>query len=42
MAMGRAMDDVVISAALGTAFTGETGSTSTALPSAQKITDVRY
>ena len=30
MAMGRAMDDVVISAALGTAFTGETGSTSTA------------
>ena len=27
MAMGRAMDDVVISAALGTAFTGETGST---------------
>ena len=30
MAMGRAMDDVIISAALGTAFTGETGSTSTA------------
>ena len=30
MAMGRAMDDVVISAALGTAFTGETGSTSQA------------
>ena len=29
MAMGRAMDDVIISAALGTAFTGETGSTST-------------
>jgi len=39
MAMGRAMDDVVISAALGTAFTGETGSTSTALPSAQKIAE---
>src|SRR5210317_990710 len=39
MAMGRAMDDVVISAALGTAFTGETGSTSTALPSTQKITE---
>ena len=39
MAMGRAMDDVVISAATGTAFTGETGSTSTALPSAQKITE---
>ena len=29
-AMGRAMDDEIISAALGTAFTGETGSTSTA------------
>ena len=28
-AIGRAMDDVIISAALGTAFTGETGSTST-------------
>ena len=33
MAMGRSMDDVVISAALGTASTGKTGSTSTALPS---------
>jgi hypothetical protein len=30
MAMGRAMDDVIISAALGTAYTGETGSTSQA------------
>jgi hypothetical protein len=30
MAMGRAMDDEIISAAIGTAFTGETGSTSTA------------
>ena len=30
MAMGRAIDDVIISAALGTAYTGETGSTSTA------------
>ena len=39
MAMGRAMDDVVISAALGTSFTGETGSTSTALPSTQKIAE---
>ena len=39
MAMGRAMDDVVISAALGTAFTGETGSTSTVLPSTQKIVE---
>ena len=37
MAMGRSMDDVVISAALGTASTGKTGSTSTALPSGQKI-----
>ena len=35
MAMGRSMDDVVISAALGTASTGKTGSTSTALPSGQ-------
>ena len=30
MAMGRAIDDVIISAALGTAYTGETGSTSQA------------
>jgi hypothetical protein len=30
MAMGRAMDDVIISAALGTAYTGETGSNSQA------------
>ena len=37
MAMGRAMDDVIIASALGTAFTGETGSTSTVLPAAQKI-----
>ena len=29
MAMGRAIDDVIISAALGTAYTGETGATST-------------
>ncbi len=36
-AMGRAMDDVIISAALGSAQTGKDGSTSTALPSAQKI-----
>ena len=36
-AMGRAMDDEIISAATGTAFTGETGSTSTALPSGQQI-----
>ena len=36
-AMGRAMDDVIISAALGTAKTGKDGSTSTALPAGQKI-----
>ena len=36
-AMGRSMDDVLITAATGTSFTGETGSTSTTLPSAQKI-----
>ena len=36
-AMGRAIDDVIIAAALGTAYTGKDGSTSTALPSAQKI-----
>ena len=36
-AMGRAMDDVIISAALGTAFTGETGSTSTAFSSDNQI-----
>ena len=38
-AIGRAMDDEIIAAASGTAFTGETGSVSTALPSAQKITE---
>ena len=36
-AMGRAMDDEIIAAALGTAQTGKDGGTSTALPSAQKI-----
>lgn len=35
-AMGRAMDDVVITALGGTAFSGETGSTSVSLPSGQK------
>jgi hypothetical protein len=35
-AMGRAMDDVVITALGGTAFSGETGSTSVPLPSAQR------
>ena len=36
-AMGRAMDDVILTAALGTAQTGKDGSTTTALPSGQKI-----
>ena len=36
-AMGRAMDDEIIAAALATAYTGEAGATSTVLPSAQKI-----
>jgi len=36
-AMGRAMDDVVITAALGSANTGKEGATSTALPAGQKI-----
>ncbi len=38
-AMGRAMDDVIISAATGTSFTGVSGGTSTALPSGQAITE---
>ena len=37
MALGRSMDDVVISAATGSANTGKAGTTSTALPSGQKI-----
>ena len=36
-AMGRAMDDEIITAALGTAFTGETGSTSTSFSSDNQI-----
>lgn len=36
-AMGRSMDDVIIAAATGTAYTGTDGSTSTALPSGQKV-----
>lgn len=36
-AMGRAIDDEIIAAATGTAFTGETGSTSTALPAGNQI-----
>jgi hypothetical protein len=38
-ALGRAQDDEIIAALSGTAFTGETGSTSTALPPSQKITE---
>ena len=34
MAMGRAIDDVIIAAATGTAFTGETGATSTSAQTA--------
>lgn len=36
-AMGRAMDDVIIEAALGTAKTGVSGGTDTALPSSQFV-----
>ena len=36
-AIGRKMDDVIIAALGGTAKTGSAGSTSTSLPSAQKI-----
>ena len=38
-ALGRAMDDEIISGITGNAFSGETGSTTVALPSAQKITE---
>tara|TARA_R100000656_G_scaffold114674_1_gene87116 strand:- start:197 stop:1069 length:873 start_codon:yes stop_codon:yes gene_type:complete len=36
-AMGRSMDDVIIAALGGTAYTGEAGGTSTSLPSTQKF-----
>jgi len=36
-AMGRSMDDVIITALGGTAYSGETGGTSVALPSTQKF-----
>ncbi len=39
MAMGRSMDDVIISAATGTAYTGVDGSTATALPTTQDVVD---
>ena len=38
-ALGRAMDDEIISAVSGNAFSGETGSTTVALPAGQKITE---
>ena len=38
-ALGRAMDDEIISGITGNAFSGETDSTTVALPSAQKITE---
>lgn len=37
MAMNRKRDDIIIEAALGTAYTGKAGGTSVTLPSAQKI-----
>jgi len=37
MSLGRAMDVSIINGALGTAATGESGSTSTSLPNAQKL-----
>jgi len=37
MAMGRSMDDVIIEAALGTAYSGEEGATSVVLPASQFI-----
>jgi len=36
-ALGRQMDDFIIEAATGTAYTGHTGTTATTLPTAQKI-----
>ena len=38
-ALGRAMDDEIISAISGNAFSGETGSTTVALPAGRKITE---
>ena len=38
-ALGRAMDDEIISGITGNAFSGETGSTTVALPVGQKITE---
>ena len=35
--MGRQIDDLIIAAASGTAYTGKVGGTSTALPASQKV-----
>lgn len=37
MSIGRQIDDIILTALIGTAYAGETGATSTVLPSAQKI-----
>lgn len=37
MAMGRAMDEVIVDAMRGTAYTGEAGSTSVVLPAGSKV-----
>jgi hypothetical protein len=37
MAMGRKMDDIIISAALGTSYAGKEGGTAVSIPNAQKI-----
>lgn len=37
MALGRSMDDVIIQAAFGTAYTGKTGATSVTFPSASEV-----
>lgn len=39
-ALGRKIDDAIIAAAVGTAYTGETGSTTVTLPNSQKIASV--
>lgn len=36
-ALGRAIDDEIITASIGTAFTGKAGTTSTTLPATQKV-----
>lgn len=38
-AFGRSMDDVIIAAASGTAYTGKTGGTAVSLPAGQKIAE---